>query len=396
MLDWQRLEEANRPLNAFTDFDRDSAGGSGSLAGMTIGVKANIAVKNMPWTGGMELYRNRIATNDADVVERLRAVGAQIIGIVNMEEAALGVKTDNPWFGKTHNPHKIGFTPGGSSGGSAAAVAAGLCDLALGTDTMGSVRVPAAYCGVYGYKPATPSVSQEGLELTEPDMDVIGPLARSLHILEAAGRVIGDFGAGQWNGKIWGLKDLGDVSCEAAVLKSLGQVKATLNVDDRLSLPENPSRVRYAGFIKTTKFLSQQCDDADQEKLSPLLRKLIRYGPKRDDRDWAEDQRILQRTKEALQAAVADGAMIILPTTPQAAFSHDVAAPVNQADFTCLASVADLPAISIPAGWNGDGLPVAVQLVAAKGREAGLFALAQQLDRNLNAYRPPESFYKSS
>ena len=84
----------------------------------------------------------------------------------------------------THNPHRIGFTPGGSSGGSGAAVAAGLCDLALGTDTMGSVRIPASYCGVYGFKPAQTAVSRDGLELAEPALDVIGPLARSLDLLE--------------------------------------------------------------------------------------------------------------------------------------------------------------------------------------------------------------------
>ena len=183
MIDWKLLESANAPLNAFVDWDERATGGDGPLAGMTIGIKSNIAVAGLPWTAGMELHRERIATRDAEVVARLRAAGAIILGSCNMEEAALGAKTDNPWFGATQNPHRLGYTPGGSSGGSAAAVAAGLCDAALGTDTMGSIRKPASYCGIYGFKPAQSAVSQDGLEPCEASLDVIGPLARDLDTL---------------------------------------------------------------------------------------------------------------------------------------------------------------------------------------------------------------------
>ncbi|WP_367947264.1 amidase family protein [Sphingopyxis sp. BSNA05] len=126
---------------------------------------------------------------------RLRAAGAAIIGTLNMEEAALGAKTDNIFFGATQNPHHIGYTPGGSSGGSAAAVAAGLCDVALGTDTMGSVRIPAAYCGIYGLKPTRGAISQDGLEIAEATLDSIGPMARSLEDLEACSRILLDIKA---------------------------------------------------------------------------------------------------------------------------------------------------------------------------------------------------------
>ncbi len=162
-LDFAALAEANQPLNAFVDFNRAARFGEGPLVGVTVGVKSNIAVRGLPWTAGMALHRGRIAARDAATVAALRDAGAAIIGTLNMEEAALGAKTDNPFFGATHNPHRIGFTPGGSSGGSGAAVAAGLCDLALGTDTMGSVRIPASYCGVYGFKPAQTAVSRDGL-----------------------------------------------------------------------------------------------------------------------------------------------------------------------------------------------------------------------------------------
>ena len=110
------------PYNAFVDPDPRAQGGEGPLAGLTVGVKPNIMVAGLPWTGGMGLYRDRIASRDAAVVTRLRTAGAAILGTVNMHEAALGAHTDNAFFGRTHNPHRHDYTPGGSSGGSGAAV----------------------------------------------------------------------------------------------------------------------------------------------------------------------------------------------------------------------------------------------------------------------------------
>lgn len=394
MIDFDALERANAPLNAFTDFDREATFGRGELADVTVGVKANIAVSGMPWTGGMELFRNRIAERDAEVVARLRQSGAAIIGSLNMEEAALGAKTDNPWFGATQNPHRPGYTPGGSSGGSGAAVAAGLCDVALGTDTMGSIRIPAAYCGVYGFKPAHAAISQDGLEMTEPSLDTIGPLARDLDMLERVSRVILDFGNGSADQPVALLAGLGGVECEPAVLQIFEAAKAYLGASAEIELPYPPTRIRFAGFIAAAQYLARHLADADPAQISPLLTKLISYGPKRSADDLAEDAIVMAETKKALLKALDSHAALLLPTAPQAAFAHDRSAPANQADFTCLANIAGLPAISIPAAWTDDGLPVAVQLVGKPGHEAGLFTRARVLDRKLAAYRPPAKFYR--
>jgi aspartyl-tRNA(Asn)/glutamyl-tRNA(Gln) amidotransferase subunit A len=355
-------------------------------------------VKGLPWTGGMALYRDRIAERDAEVVARLRAAGAAIIGSLNLEEAALGAKTDNPWFGATQNPHRLGYTPGGSSGGSGVAVAAGLCDVALGTDTMGSIRIPAAYCGVYGFKPAHEAISQDGLERAEPSLDTIGPLARDLETLERVARMISNFGDGDNTGPgtvaagmILG--DLGGVECTPDVLAVYDQAKATLGTLQEATLTTPLSRIRYAGFIKTSKYMAAAFADADQELLSPILRKLLSYGPKRSAADWAEDQRILATTRDEVQRLVTRNGWLIMPTAPQTAFPHSETAPANQADFTCLANIAGLPAINIPAGWSDDGLPIGVQLVGQIGHEAGLFDLAKALDGVLAAYRPPANFH---
>jgi len=138
---------APRNINAVLEYTRPQK------EGVSVGIKANIAVKGYACHGGIKAYENEIADEDAVVVSRLREAGYNVAAILNMEEGALGAQTDNPWFGKTYNPLKNGYTPGGSSGGSAAAVAAGQVDIALGTDTMGSVRIPSAYCGIWGFKP---------------------------------------------------------------------------------------------------------------------------------------------------------------------------------------------------------------------------------------------------
>ena len=393
MIDFDALVRANAPLNAFTDFDGSAEGGGGALAGLTVGVKANIAVAGMPWTAGCEVYRGRVAPKDAAVVTKLRAAGAAIIGMLNMEEAALGAKTDNPWFGKTQNPHKTGYTPGGSSGGSGSAVAAGLCDIALGTDTMGSVRIPAAYCGVYGFKPAQTSVSQEGLELAEEWLDCIGPLARSLDLLESAARVMTDFGDGDAaSGPLVTLAETG-VDCELEVIEKFRDVIRLAGSEIAVAQLAHPlSRIRFAGFIKTSKAMAAHFADAGQDKLSANLKKLLTYGPKRSDADWAEDQAILAETEQAVQDIVAKHAAIILPTAPQGAFSHSEDAPANQADYTCLANIANLPAISLPMGVDDAGMPLGLQIVGRTGHEADLFQLAREFDAKLQAYRRPDHF----
>ena len=380
------------PYNAFVDLDPAMYGGNGPLSGLTIGIKANIAAKGLPWTAGMELFRGRSANEDAYVVARLRDAGAAIPGTLNLDEGALGAKTDNPWFGATQNPHRTGYTPGGSSGGSATAVAAGLCDAALGTDTMGSIRIPASYCGIYGFKPANAAVSQDGLEPAEPSLDVIGPLARDLDTLERVARVISDFGEGDGTAAGMILSDLGGVDCMPDVLTVYDKARATRGKlkSETLSIPL--SRLRFAGFIATSRAMATHLAGADPAKLSPVLTKLLTYGPKRSPADWAEDQQILQDARSEIRALVTRNSFLLLPTAPQPAFPHSDPAPANQADFTCIASIAGLPAISIPAGWSADGLPVGVQLVGNVGHEAHLFALARALDGVLAAYRPPASF----
>jgi aspartyl-tRNA(Asn)/glutamyl-tRNA(Gln) amidotransferase subunit A len=393
MIDFPALRAANTSLNAFVDFDEGAAiAQHGPLAGLTVGVKSNIMVRGLPWTGGMGLYRDRIAKRDARVVDLLRSNGAAILGSLNMHEAALGATTDNAFFGRTHNPHRIGHTPGGSSGGSAAAVAAGLCDIALGTDTLGSVRIPAAYCGVYGLKPTSGAVSTDGLAFLDPSFDSIGPLAASLDLIEAAWRAIVDDPGAAGNFRTMLLLDnLGGVEVEPAVRAAYDRALHAVPLTGvGFSLPHSTTDIRWAGLASAGRWLIKDLGEEyhpDNPGLSKELKYLLGICAKTPERPD-----ILTRTRIALTAALGTAGVLLLPTTPQAAFSHDGHAPANQADFTGLANIAGLPAIAIPAGFNDGGLPVSVQLVGPAHSELRLIALARTVDAALQAYRPPATF----
>lgn len=377
---------------AFVDLDPAAHGGEGPLAGLTVGVKSNIMVKGLPWTGGMGLYRDRIASRDAECVARLRHAGAAILGTVNMHEAALGAHTDNAFYGRTHNPHRHDYTPGGSSGGSGAAVAAGLCGIALGTDTMGSVRIPAAYCGVYGLKPSHGGISEDGLAYLEPSLDCIGPLARDLDVLERAWTVLANNPGEQVPlARALVLKGQGGVAVEPAVEAGFEAAVRALGLPvEALELPERLTDVRMAGLVAAGHWLIADLGPDyrdDNPGLSDELKFILKITAGMEQRP-----QVLARTRAALGEALGADGVLIMPTAPQVAFAHGTRAPSNQADFTCLANVAGLPAISLPAGWSEDGLPVGVQLVGPAGTERSLIALACQIDNQLQAYRRPPNF----
>lgn len=374
---------------------RIAAGAARPLEAMGVAIKANIDVAGLETSAGMAARRGMIASADADAVARLRAAGAVILGTLNMQEAALGADTDNPWFGRAFNPHGAGRTPGGSSGGSGAAVAAGLCDAALGTDTLGSVRIPAAYCGVYGLKPTHGAIPQHGLELAAAGLDTIGPLARDLDTIAALFHAMASPAPAQPISGIGLLAGLGGVTCEPGVLAGYQRTLAALRAEgfapeDRLTL--EAKAVRHAGFVHVSRELGDRLASllaACPEGFSDSLKFLLDYGRKCSPDEVARSEVVLAETRTAVIAAVGDGALL-LPTAPQAAFAQGGRAPSNQADFTSLASVAGLPALAIPAGTDGDGMPVGVQLIGAAGNEAGLIALAHRLEPHLGgAIAPP-------
>ena len=376
------------PFDAFVDLDPHAIGGTGPLTGLSIGIKSNIAVKGLPWTGGMGTRRDVIAQHDAAVVAQLRAAGAKIPGTLNMHEAALGATTDNVFYGRTLNPHRDGYTPGGSSGGSAAAVAAGLVDAALGTDTLGSVRIPAAYCGVYALKPTLGAVSTDGLVPLGSAFDVIGPLARNLDVLEQVWQVISgtsDNRAASESRHIFTLTNLAGVQVQPAMENAYRNALAALGPSTELSLADTPTAIRTAALVEVVAELKDALGDKRHgplvsDELKSVIAAVEKIPPTPD---------VLVRTRSCLIEALGDNGILIMPTAPQVAFAHGTRAPANQADFTALASVAGLPAIAIPAGLDDDRLPVGIQIVGRPNSEAMLFAVARELDAKLSGYTPP-------
>ena len=194
----ERIERHNPKLNAYLTvtaehalsqarraekeifFAKGSARYRGPLHGIPISLKDNIYTRGIRTTAGSKILRDFVPAQDAAVVVRLQRAGAIVLGKANLHEFAYGVTTNNPHFGPTRNPWDTSRIPGGSSGGSAAAVAAGLCCASLGTDTGGSIRIPAALCGIVGFKPTFDLVSCEGIVPLSRSLDHAGPLARTV------------------------------------------------------------------------------------------------------------------------------------------------------------------------------------------------------------------------
>src|SRR4029077_11146466 len=165
-------------VHAYVYVDRNARAGNGSLSGVTLAVKDNLPVAGMPWTDGSAVWRDRVPDADTVPVARARAAGAAILGKTNLPELAAAVGCTNAIFPATNNPFRTGITPGGSSGGSAAAVAAGMATVGLGTDMGGSMRIPASCCGVVGLRPSPDRVP---CEIVDPaGLSVVGPLGRTV------------------------------------------------------------------------------------------------------------------------------------------------------------------------------------------------------------------------
>ncbi len=367
----------------------------GPLDGVPVALKDNIDVAGLPCTAGTAAFAQRRPDRHAAVWQALAAAGAVLLGKTNMHEAALGATTDNPVYGRCINPLRAGHTPGGSSGGSAAAVAAHLCAAALGTDTLGSVRIPAAYCGLYGYIASRDAVSLAGIVPLSPTLDAVGPLARSGNDLARVASVL----LGQplpepirWRGLRVGYLPQADAVTLAPPVRAawdttrerLQALGATLHPVDFPGW--EPARSRLDALLMSEWEGAASWLNAlgpDLPGLSADLVKMLRYG---HTLDTARRQRA-QDGVQALRAQARHGFdtvdLLVLPTTPQVSFPHGVAAPASQADLTVLANLLGAPALACPCpaqATSGEDLPASCQFLAAPGQDARLLSVAQAMD----------------
>jgi aspartyl-tRNA(Asn)/glutamyl-tRNA(Gln) amidotransferase subunit A len=365
----------------------------GPLDGVIVALKDNMDLAGWPTSGGIGHYRASVAQADATVVAQLKAAGAVIIGKTHMQEAALGASGENPWFGRCNNPLREGYSPGGSSSGSAAAVAAGWCELGLGSDTMGSVRIPAAYCGVAGFIPSRGSLSLEGVMPLAPSLDQVGWIAASTHLLASAWQALG--GASpriSTRADLQGLRigiatdfpamsDSGPMRDLMERARTAAQGAGAALVDISLSSLDL-ARIRRDAFVLCEMegaAVHRAGLAADPEGFSAGLRKMFTYGARQGPESAAKVHESLRAATVALRELMRGADALLLPTTADAAFAHGTRPPETQADFTTLANIAGLPAASIPFGADVAGMPLGLQILAPHGEDARVLQIAALL-----------------
>jgi aspartyl-tRNA(Asn)/glutamyl-tRNA(Gln) amidotransferase subunit A len=401
----------------------------GPLAGVPIALKDLFDTAGVRTTAGAKVFADRVPEHDAVVVEKLRDAGAVILGKLNMHEWALGVTNDNPHFGACHNPWALDRIPGGSSGGSAAALAAGMCFGTLGSDTGGSIRIPAALCGVVGLKPTYGRVSARGVVPLSWSLDHIGPMARrvtdvALLLAVIAGRDSADpssadtttddylaeldDGVSGWRVGVVADEWLGDVDASVreavrAAVEALSSAGAWI---EELAAPELPDAARLNGLMTTAdaaafhrERLDRSPDDFGHDVLT-RLRRGAAYGAA----DYAEARRqqtILRRTFSSW--FVEHGGLfdvVVLPTTPCAAPKRaGLDAVATAAVLTRLTSpfnFAGLPALSVPCGVTSDGLPIGLQIVAAPWAERRVLRVGRAYELATAGSEPGASTYPFS
>ncbi|MCU1463435.1 MAG: aspartyl/glutamyl-tRNA(Asn/Gln) amidotransferase subunit [Acidimicrobiales bacterium] len=415
--------------------ERVAAGEGLPLAGVPVALKDNLCTRGVPTTCSSRILEGWRPPYDATVVSRLQRAGAVVVGKTNLDEFAMGSSTENSAFGPTRNPHDPSRVPGGSSGGSAAAVAAGFASLALGSDTGGSIRQPAALCGVVGMKPTYGGVSRYGLIAFASSLDQVGPFASTVEdaavLLEAIGGhdprdstsipgglpgVVDGLAAGVEGVRVGVARELID-GCDTDVRARVDAAAA--------ALADAGAKVEDASLPSAVHGLSAYYLIAPAEASSNLARyDGVRYGLRVDGDDitemytrtraagfGAEVKRRIMLGTYALSAGYYDAYygqaqrvrtliirdferayesfdVLLGATAPTVAFpfgakSENPLSMYLSDVFTIPSNLAGHPAISVPYGTGADELPVGVQVLAPALGEPVLFRVAAALERSL-------------
>jgi amidase len=425
------LEQARQ--RALTIDERRLAGepaeALGLLAGLPMTVKDTLDVDGMAASAGLKSMLGR-AAGDAAAVGRVRTEGAVIWGKTNTPVMAGDAQTWNALYGTTNNPWDPARTPGGSSGGAAAALAAGITPLEIGSDVSGSLRIPASFCGVFAHKPTYGLVSQRGHvpptpgTAAEPDLRVIGPMARSARDLRlllsimaqapmpgrAAAVALPDLKVGLWlDEPVFALDGEVAVVIEAFAaalagagaavtrMKSPVDAKALLDTFAVLLLSATGDGGGNT-WLRGPAKLARSLGAGRLSWAGVLLAQTARH------REWMAANETRAQMELALRKTFARYDVIVAPAAPVAAFPHDHRAGGRRTlrgsdgrtmaygalmDWSALASACGLPATVVPAGRTPSGLPVGVQVIGPRGGDSKTLAVAQAIDENLGGFVPP-------
>jgi aspartyl-tRNA(Asn)/glutamyl-tRNA(Gln) amidotransferase subunit A len=445
-----RAIEKHRELNAFVEIfhddarryadavDRDEAVNERTpVTGMLLGIKDNICIQGKVCTAASRILQNYIAPFDATVIARLRNAGAVFVGRCNMDEFAMGSSGETSVYGATRHPFLENRLPGGSSSGSAAAVASGLVDAALGSDTGGSIRQPAAYCGVVGLKPTWGRVSRRGLISFAPSFEQIGPITRCVRDAAAllaviagedasdatsAGFAVADYQSACDTGSAglrFGIVDYGRTerndpftsgALEQAseMLLRSGARAVPVHVDHlNLVLPVyyvianveaagNLARydgmrygIRAEGVCYEDAVLNARTKGFGAEVRRRLLQGAWIQGDGRGDEHYQRAQRVRRVLREDWLRVFDEVDIVLTPVTSGPPFMRgermEAMAMRASDEFTAVANVAGLPAMSLPLPATSEGYPRAVQLLARPFGEGALFAAAADIERSIAA-----------
>jgi aspartyl-tRNA(Asn)/glutamyl-tRNA(Gln) amidotransferase subunit A len=440
----ERIERINPKINAYITVCAESAlkeaakaeaelcGKSrrtrrdrGPLHGIPISLKDNIYTQDIRTTGGSQILHEFVPLHDAAVVLALKKAGAVILGKTNMHEFAYGVTTDNPHFGAARNPWDLERIPGGSSGGSAAALAAGLCYGSMATDTGGSIRIPASLCGVVGLKPGLGRVSTDGVIPLSITLDFVGPLARTVD--DTAVLLAPVFTRGPNEGKLGPAKippprghrpklgipkefffDIvhGDVQWEfEAALSGLKRSGAQFKFISMRHLAETEEAGNLIAWAEATLYHQQAgWFPGRAAEYGEDVRRRLEMGAKVTAVDYLRARETREKFIASFHAALEENDLdaIVVPTTPIAAprigeESVAIKGAMHPARALLLrlnrpANLAGVPSISVPCGRTQQGLPVGLQLMAGWTDEPRLLELARRVERECPLTARPELY----
>lgn len=427
----ERIEHLDRRLNAFITVTAEAALDEarraeaecssgvlrGPLHGVPVAVKDIFETAGVRTTLGSKFFSSTIPASDAVVVQRLKAAGAIVVGKLNLHEIALGVLSDNPHFGRTCNPWDAARSPGGSSGGAGAALAAGMVPGALGSDTRGSIRIPAALCGVVGLKPTFGRVSLRGTFPLSWSLDHAGPMARTVRDTALLYHVISgydrddplsadlplhdplpglDQGVRGWRVLLAADAFFTDadpaitaaVNDAAQTLARLGARVETVNLSDlRDTLVSSRLIVSTDAAACHAERLNERPDDFGADVLARL-----RIGQNTTGVEYALARAAQTRTRHRISRLFDACDLVLTPTTRMTAPRFDDPAAVEAARaslsyFTAPFNLSGHPALSLPCGFTADGLPIGLQMVAAHGQEAALLRGAYAFEQATDFHR---------
>ena len=415
-----RIEQLDSSINAFITVMHDSAlaqaqeaeneihagNWRGPLHGVPIGLKDLIDTAGVKTTCGSALFKDRVPAEDAEIVRRLQSAGAVLIGKQNMQEFAYGGTSTSSFFGPVHNPWNVDHIAGGSSGGSAAAVAAGMCFAAIGTDTGGSVREPAAFCGIVGLKPTYGRISTRGVFPLSPSLDHVGPLCRNVTDTALLLQAIAGYDKLDTTSVDWPVDSYADAleqkhkprlgivrrpffdgldeEIATAMNEALKQLSDLSSDMTEIDLPPTPSAVLgpevYAVHAKHL--------TTSPELYGRWIRERLKQAAAVNTVAYVEARQELDRVRRSINEVFSQVDLLVTPTTPVPPItitealnmSPDPAGELwlrNTRPF----NVYGLPTISVPCGFTRAGLPIGLQIAGPNFTEASLLSFAYTFEQ---------------